>query len=248
MYLERLPKKRISSPKGTILPVCDALFLENLYHSPGEAAAIRFFKPSSIKDLSIMRTILKAKPVKEWMDYAGYLSKREYLELTDKKSKNAFLYAVLDTRTSDLKKLNQVRGFVYFYSEREEKFRVKRMVKQELFTAKRGEAYYLEASFALKPGNLKGSGLMSSALRQACYQTHLLLNSPSKPDIQIFAFVDPENLPARRTLEASGFKLAGHMLYDRDSSEESALYLLNWRLLHKKMRKKLLETQEINSP
>jgi hypothetical protein len=246
MFVKSLPKRKVSLPVGITLPECSFLTLENLYHSPGEASAIRFFDPQSKRDLEVMRRILTAKPVKKWMDDVDYLSRVEYEEWAGTKSKSSLLFAVLDARSTDIKQINRVRGFVYLYSEREEKFRVKRMAKAGLFTPKTGETFYLEASFALLPQKGKGhtgSGLMSSALRQCCLQAHLLLNSPKKPDIQVFAFVDPENLPAKRTLEASGFVLKGHLNYDRDSEKPSALYVLNWRLLHKKVRKKLLSLQ-----
>jgi RimJ/RimL family protein N-acetyltransferase len=245
MYKTKLSKQTIVLPKGVVVPDCSYLSLESLYHAPGQAAAIRFFDPEAPKDLESMRIILKAKPVKRWMDEVEYLSKADYKEWAGTPSKTSFLFAVLDARTSDFKDLNRVRGFVYLYSEREEKYRVKRMEKAGFIAPKKGESYYLEASFALRPIDPKvhtGSGLMSSALRQSCLQAHLLLNSPKKPDIQIFAFVDQDNLPAKRTLESAGFVLQGHMKYDRDSEDASSLYLLNWRKLHKKIRQQLLNS------
>jgi hypothetical protein len=103
----------------------------------------------------------------------------------------------------------------------------------------------LEVSFAVRPssdGQQAGSGLMSSSVRQACLQVKMLLASSDEPEIELFGFVDQENLAAQRTMEASGFVKRGLMKYDADSEVESVVYILNWRVLQRKVRDKLLET------
>ncbi|HEX7017871.1 MAG TPA: hypothetical protein VF209_03120 [Patescibacteria group bacterium] len=236
-------------PRGVKASDLAAHPLKDVSHTPGQAAAIRFFDPHSEADLAAMREILKGKQVKRFMDDARQLSKTEYREWAGTATNTSFLFAVLDARVTDPKEMEYVRGFVYLYSEREEKFRVKRMEKQGFLAPATGERYVLEVSFAVRPlryGVQSGSGLMSSALRQSCLQVKTLLDSPDRPEVQIFAFVEQGNTNAYRTLEASGFVWRGRMKYDADSPEEAELYFLNWRLLQKKVRERLIETLKQN--
>lgn len=245
--LPRLIQKKVPRlPPGVSLPPCPVMSLEHIYHAPGQAAAIRFFDPDSASDLATMREILKASEVKKWMD-EPYLSKADYRDWAGSATNSLYLFAVLDARVADLAAIDLVRGFVFIYSEREEKFRVKRLQRFGLLKTPVREQYNLEISFAAKPilGDVpKSSGLISSAIRQSCLEVQLLLNSRSRPEINIFAFVDPKNQAAQRTLEAAGFILRGRMKYDRDSPGDSFFYLLSWRLLNRKIRKRLLELQE----
>jgi len=224
--------------------------LEPVAHIPGQAAAIRFFDPDSSDDLLAMREILKGKQVKKWMDNTQQLSQADYRDWAGTETAASFLFATLDARSSSLEEGQFVRGFVYIYSEREEKFRVKRMEKQGFLESVTGIRHALEVSFAVRPlsdGVQLGSGLMSSALRQSCLQVEKLLTSSDQPEITIFAFIDPENLAAQRTVEAAGFTLRGPMHYDWDSEDESNLYILDWPLLHHKVEERSLEAVQVKS-
>ncbi len=224
------------------LPSPEPLF-ENMYHSPGENAAIRFCDPNSRDDFFALQTILQTKQVKKWMDETKPLSESEYREWAGAEEDTSFLFAVHDTRIKTPEEASRLMGFVYFYSEKEERIRVNRLVKRGLMAEAVGQRYALEVSFAryaLPDGQQTGSGLMSSAVRQGCLQVQTLLGSTSQPQVELFAFVDPENFAAQRTLEAAGFEKRGEMKYDWDSYEEDFFYLLNWQKLHQKVRDKLL--------
>lgn len=242
MFNRPLHQQPYPLPEGISIPQSNQPALENVYHSPGENAAIRFFEPNSPDDLLSMQEILKGKQVKKWMDNTARISKSEYREWAGTEHNTSFLFAVLDSRLPEPHN-KTVRGFVYIYSEREEKFRVKRMEKLGFIQTTVGQRYALEVSFAVKPaqnGEQTGSGLMSSALRQSCLQVQMLLDSVQKPTVELFGFVDQENMAAQRTLEASGFEKKGEMKYDWDSEENTLLYFLNWELLQHKVRQKLL--------
>ena len=244
MFNRPLHQQPFSLPKGISLPATPSVPLENVYHTPGQAAAIRFFDPNSEEDLIAMREILKGKQSKKWMDDSQQISKSDYREWAGTDTNTSFLFATLDARVKEPDEMKFVRGFIYIYSEREEKFRVKRMEKNGLLEPSTRGRYVLEVSFAVRPlpdGMQSGSGLMSSSLRQCCLQVQMLLNSPERPEVILFAFVHPDNIHAQRTLEASGFVKKGAMKYDWDSPEETYYYVLNWRLLQKKVREKLLE-------
>ncbi len=218
--------------------------LNSISHTPGQKAAIRFFDPNSSYDLGVIREILKGRQAKKWMDDTATLTVSDYRDWAGTENKLSFLFAVLDA-TKSLEVVNQdLNGFVFIYSEREEKYRVRRMEKAGLILSSANERFMLEVSFAVRPqadGTQAGSGLMSSALRQSCLQVELLLAS-GKPDlVEIFAFIDPDNLPAKRTLEASGFEHKGNMRYDSDSLDQSELYLLNWGVLYQRVKDRLLE-------
>lgn len=220
------------------------LALEHVSHTLGQAAAIRFFDPDSLEDLTAMREILAGKQVKRYMDDTAQISQTEYREWAGDTKDTSYLFAVLDARNHDPEEMKHVRGFVYIYSEREEKFRVKRMEKDGLLTPSNRPRYVLEISFAARPlkdGEQRGSGLMGSGVRQACLQVQMLLTSPDQPEVEIFAFVSPTNEAAQRTLLSSGFVQRGMMKYDPDSPREDYVYFLDWKLLKKKVRQKLLE-------
>lgn len=250
MFTRHIHKQPLPVPSDMDIPE-ETLPLENVSHTPGQAAAIRFFDPSSEEDLFAMRDILKGKQTKKWMDDPGRISLSDYQDWAGTATKTSFLFAVHDARLTDLNEVNYVRGFVYIYSEREEKFRVKRMEKQGFLQPYEGERYALEISFAARPlpdGVQSGSGLMSSAVRQSCLQVQLLLESTNKPKVEIFAFVDQDNLAAQRTLDACGFTKRGQMKYDWDSEGETALYILDWDILNQKVRAKLQEVVRAHKP
>lgn len=233
--------KNIAVPKEVVIP------FEDISHVPGESAAIRFFDPDSREDLEGMREILKGKQSKKWMDDTTMLSKSEYDDWARTVSNMSFLFAVLDASHFDNQEVRKVRGFVYIYSEREEKFRVKRMEKMGFIKPTTKPRHLLEISFAARPmkyGAQSGSGLVSSAVRQSCLQVRTLLNSLEKMDVEIFAFCDPENMGAQRTVEASGFERKGLMYYDSEADEKTILYILNWKKLQEKVRGKLLAVLE----
>lgn len=218
--------------------------IQEFFHTPGQAAAIRFFEPYSESDLLAMREILRAKQVRKWMDDASTISRSDYEDWAGDYSKYMYLFSVHDTRVQDPELMKVVRGFIYLYSEREEKFRVKRMEKLGFLQPTQARRYTLEVSFAARPmpvGLESAPGLMSSALRASCLQVQMLLEAPDNPEVIIFGFVDPENLPAQRTLEASGFVKTGMMRYSWDSYKDTVLYILSWPLLHAKIREKLLQ-------
>ncbi|MDQ5951079.1 MAG: Peptidase protein [Patescibacteria group bacterium] len=251
MFNRPLHQQPYSVPKGVSLDHVPKLPLENVYHTPGQNAAICFFDPNSQEDLAAMREILKGKEVKKWMDDATQVTKSEYREWAGTEDTTSFLFAVLDARTSDPVQMKTVRGFIYIYSEREEKFRVKRIERQGFLPPATKPRYALEVSFAARPltdGMQQGSGLMSSSLRQACLQVQMLLDPTDDREVVIFAFVDQQNLAAQRTLEASGFVKRGLMKYDWDSEGETCLYVLNWRILQKKIRQKLVEVLQKQEP
>lgn len=241
----------MSLPAGVSETQVPQLPYRDVCHTPGQAAAIRFFDPNSNDDLQAMREILKGKQVKKWMDNTQQISISEYKDWAGTDTNTSFLFAVLDARATTPEEMQYVRGFVYIYSEREEKFRVRRMEKLGHLPPAAGPRYALEVSFAVRPlpdGMQSGSGFMSSALRQSCLQVEMLLNSPTKPVIETFAFIDPENVAAQRTVESSGFVYHGMMRYDWDSWDESKLYFLNWRALQKKVKDRLLEVLQAQQP
>jgi hypothetical protein len=220
---------------------------DSILHMPGQAAAIRFFDPESASDLQAMREILRGKQVKKWMDHTHMLSQSEYRDWAGTETKTSFLFAVLDAAASQSAVAQAVRGFIYIYSEREEKFRVRRMEKHGFLPAATGTRFALEVSFAARPlseGMEPRQGLMSSALRQACLQVEMMLNSLDQPEIALFGFVDPENTAAQRTVEACGFVYQGAMRYDWDSWDESSLYMLDRRVLQQKLTLKMLEVAQ----
>jgi len=244
MFNRPLHAQPFPLPKGVTPPPSPSLPFENVSHTLGQPAAIHFFDPNSQEDLQAMREILRGKQSKKWMDETQQISVTDYQEWAGAESNTSFLFGVLDARTSDQEQTKFVRGFVYIYSEREEKFRVKRMEKMGFIPPAVAQRYALEISFAVRPlpdGMQSGSGLMSSAVRQSCLQVQMLLTSLEPSEVIIFAFVDPENIPAQRTLESSGFIRRGAMKYDSDSSDETYVYILNWRILKRKIREKLLE-------
>lgn len=251
MFNRPLHQRPYSVPRGVKLDSAPRMPLENVYHTPGQNAGICFFDPNSQEDLLAMKEILRGKQVRKWMDEANQVTKSEYREWAGTEDTTSFLFAVLDARMTDPVEMKTVRGFVYIYSEREEKFRVKRMEKLGLIQPASRPRYALEVSFAVRPridGAQSGSGLMSSALRQSCLQVQMLLNTPDDREVLIFAFVDQENFAAQRTLEASGFVKKGLMKYDWDSEDETCLYILNWRILQKKIKEKLLEVLQKQEP
>ena len=81
MFNRPLHQRPYSVPRGVNLSAAPKLPLENVYHTPGQNAAICFFDPNSEEDLQAMREILRGKQVKKWMDDAQQVTKsrREYV-------------------------------------------------------------------------------------------------------------------------------------------------------------------------
>lgn len=213
---------------------------QRFMHIPGQPAAIRFFDPESVDDFLAMVQILKGKETKKWMEDANRIPRYEYREWAGSDDGSSFLFSVHDTR---VKKDNgmPVRGFVYLYSEFRERRRVQKMVDRGLILPAEGSISAFEISFAVSPlnGTQSGSGLISSAVRQACLQVKTQLKPLIPSDLLIFAFADQENIPSHHTLESGGFIKKGVMKYDHDSFEESIVYTLDWPLLEEKIKSKL---------
>lgn len=210
----------------------------------GQVAAIRLFDPDSDMDYQSLKKILSHKLVKIWMDDTEKISKSDYREWAGNETNKSFLFAVHDTRLLRTKEITKVRGFVNFYFERSEKYRLKRLQKVKLL--EKPAKYYLEVSMALLIDGQKAlsSGLMSSALRQSCLQVRSMLNCRKQSDIVVFGFVDPKNISSIRSMEASGFVSKGKTKYDNDSIDESLLYVIDWSKLHKKINGSLLKVFE----
>lgn len=212
------------------------------FHVPGQASAIRFFDPTSSDDYAALQDILRGKQTRRWMEGSMRLTPNDYREWSGTHDGTTYLFAVHDTRPRLIAERQRIRGFVYIYGEWEEKYRVKRMEKQGVLVPNATRKFSLEISFAARPdavGQQSGSGLISSAARQACLQV-LSLNQPlNASQGLIFAFVDEANIHSHHTLEASGFVNRGSMLYDWDSPEENYVYILDWRRLKAKFKEKL---------
>jgi len=212
---------------------------------PGQAAGIRFFDQDSKADFQAILDIAKGKESRRWMDHIARLTWSDYQEWAGKHTFESFLFSGQDMSLEKPQDQQYIRGFVNLYSERGEKFRIKRMEKLGFLKPDhKGVRQALEVSFAVRPfkqGVQSGSGLMSSALRQSCLQVRSLLNYPKHDNLKVFAFIDPDNLPSKYTLEAAGFVKKGFMTYDSTTSDKSALYLLSWPKLHQKIKGKLRE-------
>src|SRR3989344_7969376 len=187
MPIRSVHHRPISLPKNLSLTDYSPFPLENVTHIPGQTAAVCFFDPQSEQDLMAMREILKGKQSKKWMD-DPHLSKSDYRDWAGTYSRNSFLFAVLNAQAPSIDEMRHIRGFVYIYSERGEKFRVRRLEKFGYLKETTVPRYALEVSFAVRPltdGIQAGSGLMSSALRQSCLQTRKLITSELKAEVEI---------------------------------------------------------------
>jgi len=145
-----------------------------------------------------MREILKGKQSKKWMDDSQQISKSDYREWAGTDTNTSFLFATLDARVKEPAEMKFVRGFIYIYSEREENLELKDGKKWPVGAISQ-RALCLGSELCRAPlpdGMQSGSGLMSSSLRQCCLQVQMLLNSPERPEVILFAFVHPDNIHA----------------------------------------------------
>jgi hypothetical protein len=246
--LRKIKVNPIKIPKGReISNRRIGMLLKEMCHVPGQAAAIRFFDQGSKSDYEALVKILGNKEVRSWMDDTGKITWSDYQEWAGKSTDESFLFAVHDSRMPTLSGVREVRGFVNIYSERSEKFRIKRLVKYGLIDSVLKGKHILEVSMAMmlgEKGGRVGTGLMSSALRQSCLQISSLLNYPKHSDLILYAFIDPINLSSVRSFEASGFIRKGKMKYDPDSMEESWFYVIDWQILQNKINGALLKLYE----
>lgn len=215
-----------------------ALPLTNLFHLPGQSAFIRKFEPDSENDFLAMQDIMEQVPVQQWMDNIGELDQKAYEEWAGDTSDDSFLFAVHNAAGKTILEVDSVLGFVYFYSGDEEKQKVPQMQALGILPVVENR-WVLEVSFAKRTRRTLQApvqGLVSSALRQACLWVHMKLAAMQNRPVEIFAFIDPRNEPARRTLESSGFVKRGMMRYDADSLEDNEVYVLDWQALSGKLR------------
>lgn len=221
----------------------------------GQAAGIRYFDEASKDDFLVLREIMSHREIKKWMDDSGKLTFSDYQFWAGKHNGESFLFAVHDARLISAKEIAKIRGFVSIYSERSEKFRVKRLVKNGVFDKSYLDCKVLEVSVAARlseNGQTNASGLMSSALRQACMQVRFLHKDLDQDKLKIMGFVDPVNVPSVRTLQACGFEKIAVSKYDSDSIDESDVYILNWDKLeeiinHTASKKVIFEPQKTDS-
>lgn len=222
----------ITKTSPAILP------LNTIFHLPGQRAFIRRFVPESEDDFLAMKAIMDEAPVKEWMDNVGDLSFTAFQEWASDNSDDAFLFAVHNALATSTRGADSVLGFIYLYSGDEEKAKVAKMEQQGVFDANK-DRWAMEVSFARRtvgPNQAQVPGLVSSALRQACIWAHMFLTNKRPVPVEIFAFIDPRNHPAWRTLEAAGFSKRGMMKYDIDSPKDDELFILDWHELSGKLR------------
>lgn len=214
------------------------LLSQGYFRVPGQNAAIRFFDPYDQTDFIAMNQIMNGKYTRKWMDDVSNIDKEDYEEWAGTFNNESFLFSVHDARLQDPEEFKMVRGFVYLYCDEDDKFRLHRMAKRNLIEPREEGQHALEISFATRPfdgGSQWGSGLISSAARAACLQVYSLLSLASPDDLLIFAFVDKQNMPSHRTLEAVGFVQKGIMRYDPDSNEDNYVYILDWQRLERKL-------------
>lgn len=240
----RINPKPIKPPRElTVSDLFSRYHLEDMCHIPGQAAAIEFFDPDSKEDYLAIRAIMESRDVRTWMDDAGKISYSDYKSWAGKYTNESFLFAVHDARLLRPEDIKEVRGFVNVYSERSEKFRIRRLRKARLLPGNLRGKHVLEVSMALRQtvnSSKSGSGLMSSALRQSCLQVRSLLDNPRRSKIILFGFVDKKNVASKRAMEAAGFVEKGETKYDNDSPDSSFLYVLSWRKLYQKVREKMV--------
>lgn len=212
-----------------------------LSHIIGQAAAIRYFDENSREDFTVINEILKDKRVKSWMDDAGKITWTDYKDWSGRHSNDSFLFSVHDSRLKNENEIKVIKGFVNIYSGHGEKYRAKRLIQLGILPKNKSK-HILEISMAVRPlqdGQITGSGLMSSALRQSCLQVRSWLGSMQDSELVIYGFIDPKNLASIRAIEAAGFVKKGKAKYDSTASEDSLVYILSWRKLKKKLREKI---------
>lgn len=215
------------------------LATDGLSHIIGENAAIKFADESSRTDFEAINEILTHKKIRHWMDDAEKLSWNDYRHWAGNHTDQSFLFTVHDSRLENIQDIKKIRGFVNLYSEKGEKFRVKRMAKLKIIENPENK-HFLEFSMALRPkkNQTARSGLMSSALRQSCLQVKTLLNKKDS-ELIIFGFINPENTASIKAIQAAGFIKKGKAKYDSTSEEESDVYILSWRKLKKIIKLKM---------
>src|SRR5258708_30697660 len=97
MFSRPLHPQPFPLPEGVAAP---SLPLENISHTPGQNAAVRFFDPYSAEDLYAMREILKGRQTRKWMDDTQ-ISQSDYRDWAGTQTSGSFLFAVLDARTTN---------------------------------------------------------------------------------------------------------------------------------------------------
>ena len=207
----------------------------------GQRAAIRFFDAEDPIDVENLRKTMNAEGTQKWLESVGELRSaddiREWINGEGKWSSfNGLLFAVTPSIKKD-EKTSEAMGFIYFYCSEDEKKRAERMVAKGLLPKNATEGRIYEFGAATRPnesGSQKESGLMSSALRESCWEL-----GGFRPNTTVFAFIDPSNIDSQRMIDAGGFVCVGEMNYDGDETGiKDKVYVLDWKLLQRKLVEK----------
>ena len=217
---------------------------QKLKKYPGEKVEIRFFDSGRKEDMLRLRKIVDHREVQEMMDSVAGMSKKDRYEWADEKGAYGryYLFAVSGTDKifgeDQASEIGEVQGFVYLYAGSEEKKIINRIVRTGLIKKSEvNDNKVFEISFAKLPK--APGGQISSAVRQACLELKRLDRIKGGTGVFVFCFIDESNIGSMRVVEACGFERRGRHLYEEDSKEMSALYVLDYKKLRDIEKKKI---------
>lgn len=191
---------------------------------PEETAWVRLFDIENPSDVERYKEMDKSDYICRWM-VGEPMTDKEIKKFLSSHSENKTLFAAFAEEGD-----GKMEGWVQFLPEDKEKVL---RIQKEILAGTPLKNKVWEISFARyqgdDPASKKKKGLISSAVRQACY---FFKKPESEKETDIIAYTDPDNAPSERVLEKAGFVKMGKIKYDEDDEKEDNFWILDWDKLN----------------
>lgn len=217
----------------------------------GQVAGVRRFDPTDGPDMQRLKQILHSKEVAEYMTDAD-MPDSDIVEWANddwqlKGGSKDVLFAItaatgsVDKGLTEKDEIGEVEGFVWFYHSGEGRQNFKEVVSKGIVEEPSRATPFYEISYAKRPDAPPKH--IASGVRQAClelFKAGRRKNESDKvlqPQMNIIAYIEPENKSSALVAQASGFEKKGsiNLPDDEGKPELNDVYMVNWEKLNEFM-------------
>jgi hypothetical protein len=197
----------------------------------GQPAAIRAFNPSDKMDVQRLFDTIHSPQSEQYLLEVSDMNMDDVRRWSGRRGqahrKQECMFAISGAAESvDTSEVGEVQGFMNSYLLDEDL----RQRSIEAGLMEDSEFPIFEISTGKKPGYPQG--VIESGIIQACFQLNSMVDSlhqhETLPQLQIVAYIEPNNTDAIKLIERCGFDKRGSIKYDVADPVEDNLYQINW--------------------